>query len=342
VLTGQDLAGWRPAYERPVSRDLVDLVTVHKAGPWSQGPVLLQQLALYGFLDLDNDPAKPFSARLIHQVAEAAKLAFADREAWYGDDPDVPLDDLLGFEYNRQRAALITDQASYELRPGSPGGRAPRLPKLVTTSADLPVRPSAPGLGEPTVRRGDTCHLDVVDRWGNIVSATPSGGWLQSAPHIPEIGFCLGTRAQMFWLEEGLPNSLAPGKRPRTTLSPTLVTAPDTMLALGTPGGDQQDQWQLNVLLRWPAWNLQQAIDAPAWHTTSFPSSFAPRAWSPGELVVEARVGEAVLAELRERGHRVTVSGDWTLGRLSAAAWDGGLLRAAANARGMQGYAVGR
>ena len=342
VLTGQDMAAWRPTYEKPVSYAPSDLVTVHKAGPWSQGPVLLQQLALHGFLDLDGDPAEPVSALLIHQVVEAAKLAFADREAWYGDVPDVPVAGLLAADYNRARAALVADQASYELRPGSPGGRVPRLPLLARAASGRPAPNQAAGLGEPTVRRGDTCHLDVVDRWGNVVSATPSGGWLQSAPCVPGLGFCLGTRAQMFWLEEGLPNTLAPGKRPRTTLSPTLVTAPGRMVALGTPGGDQQDQWQLGVLLRWPARGLQEAIDAPAWHTTSFPSSFAPRAWNPGEVVVEARVGEAVVAELRERGHRVTVAGPWTQGRLSAAAWDRGLLRAAANARGMQGYAVGR
>jgi gamma-glutamyltranspeptidase/glutathione hydrolase len=188
----------------------------------------------------------------------------------------------------------------------------------------------------------------VVDRWGNVVSATPSGGWLQSSPAIPELGFCLGSRAQMFWLEEGLPNSLAPGKRPRITLSPSLVTRrkDGTTVSFGTPGGDQQDQWQLCFWLAHTVGRLglQAAIDSPAWHTTSFPSSFYPRSWRPGEVVVESRLGEANMARLRDRGHEVVDAGPWALGRMSAVAKDGptGLLRAGANPRGMQGYAVGR
>jgi len=207
-------------------------------------------------------------------------------------------------------------------------------------------------VGEPTVTRagataGDTCHVDAVDRWGNIVSATPSGGWLQSSPAIPELGFCLGTRAQMCWLEEGLPASLAPGRRPRSTLSPTLLLRDGVpVLACGTPGGDQQDQWQLCFLLAHlvAGLDLQAAIDAPAWHTNAFPSSFHPRRATPGEVVVESRIGAGVVDELTRRGHRVTVSEPWSLGRLSAVSRDPrtGVLRAAANPRGMQGYAAGR
>src|SRR3982750_1821055 len=181
---------------------------------------------------------------------------------------------------------------------------------------------------------------------GNLVSAPPAGGWLQSSPVIPELGFALGTRAQMFWLEPGLPNSLAPGKRPRTTLTPSLAVRDGVpALAFGTPGGDQQEQWQLCFWLRHvvEGLDLQAAIDAPAWHTTSFPSSFYPRETSPGEVVVESRLGDDAIAELRRRGHDVTVSGPWTLGRLSAVSRDPetGILRAAANPRGMQGYAGG-
>ena len=180
-----------------------------------------------------------------------------------------------------------------------------------------------------------------------MISATPSGGWLQSAPTIPELGFCLGTRAQMTWLQDGLPATLRPGRRPRTTLSPTLVLRDgEPVLACGTPGGDQQDQWQLCFLLGHLAGglDLQAAIDAPAWHTNSFPSSFAPRRAVPGEVVVEDRVGPEVLAELRRRGHQVVVSDGWSLGRLSAVGRDPatGILSAAANPRGMQGYAAGR
>src|SRR5204863_6320683 len=141
-------------------------------------------------------------------------------------------------------------------------GDDPRLPAPVTGAM-------AAGAGEPT-RAGDTCHVDVVDRWGNLVSATPSGGWLWSSPVVPMLGFPLGTRAQMFWLEEGLPNSLEPSKRPRTTLSPTLALRQGELyVAFGTPGGDQQDQWSLLFFLSHVHFglDLQEAIDAPAFHT---------------------------------------------------------------------------
>ena len=195
--------------------------------------------------------------------------------------------------------------------------------------------------------RGDTCHVDVVDRHGNLVSATPSGGWLQSNPVIPELGFPLGTRAQMFWLERDLPNSLRGNKRPRTTLTPSLAFKHgEPYLAFGTPGGDSQDQWTLNFWLNHVHFglDLQAAIDAPTWHTTHFPSSFYPRESHPGEVVVEGRLGESVVSELEERGHRIVVEADWALGRVSAAGVDfeTGMLKAASNPRGMQGYASGR
>jgi gamma-glutamyltranspeptidase/glutathione hydrolase len=208
------------------------------------------------------------------------------------------------------------------------------------------------GAGEPTVMlsgetRGDTCHVDVVDRWGNIVAITPSGGWLQSSPTIPELGFCLGSRLQMTWLESGAPSSLTPGERPRTTLTPTLLLRDGRPVgALGSPGGDQQDQWQLLYLLRTlvGSYSPQQAIDAPALHTTSMPGSFWPRTWTPGGAVVEDRLGNGVIAELERRGHQVTRAGDWELGRLSSVGRDPetGVLSAAANPRGAQGYAAGR
>ncbi len=195
--------------------------------------------------------------------------------------------------------------------------------------------------------QGDTCHLDVVDRWGDMVSATPSGGWLQSNPVVPELGFPLGTRLQMAWLDPGLPGSLTPGRRPRTTLSPSLALRDgQPVMAFGTPGGDQQDQWQLHFLLAVAhgGLDLQAAVDAPGWHTESFPGSFYPRGMRPGTLTVEARTDPAVVAALRRRGHRVTVGGPWSEGRMCAVARDPrtGVLTAAANPRGMQGYAVGR
>ena len=343
LLTGADLHDWQPRYEQPLAVDYHG-ISVLKAGPWSQAPVFLQQLRLLEGFDLEELGHN--SAPYIHVVTECAKLAFADREAWYGDPDfvDVPLDDLLSSEYAHERRKLVDEEAASSLRPGAPAGREPRL-AVVDSTAEFAA---AAGVGEPTRAgaKGDTVHLDVVDRLGNMVSATPSGGWLWGAPVVPELGFCLGTRAQMFWLEEGLPNSLAPGKRPRTTLSPTLVARDGApYLALGTPGGDQQDQWTLHTLLGHLHFNLnlQEAIDAPNHHTDAFPSSFYPRATRPRHVAVEDRVSESTLAGLRTRGHDVEVSPPWSLSRVTAAGRDAdGVLKAGANPRGAQGYAAGR
>jgi gamma-glutamyltranspeptidase/glutathione hydrolase len=248
---------------------------------------------------------------------------------------------------------VVGEQAAWELRPGARAGREPTLPEFVRKGQGVGRQEAAvsAALGEPTVERsgrtrGDTVHVDVVDAHGNIVSATPSGGWLQSSPTIPQLGFCLGSRAQMCWLEEGLPASLAPGKRPRTTLSPSMAVRDGAAVAFGTPGGDQQDQWQLCFWLAHTTGglNLQAAIDSPAWHTAAFPSSFYPRSWEPGEVVLESRMGEENLAELQHRGHGIVNAGPWALGRLSAVSRDEttGFLKAGANPRAMQGYAVGR
>jgi gamma-glutamyltranspeptidase/glutathione hydrolase len=346
VLTGADLAAWRPTYEPAVTQSFRGF-EVAKTNLWGQGPVLLQSLAM---LDrLPDDALDPSTVDGAHVTTEVLKLAFADREAWYGDATGVSVAELLDPAYVEQRLALVGDTASAELRPGSPGGRVPRLAQHVRHGSSAP---GAAGLGEPTVSlsgetRGDTCHLDVVDRWGNIISATPSGGWLQSSPTVPELGFCLGSRMQMFWLDDGLPSSLAPGRRPRTTLSPTLVLRDgQPVYAVGTPGGDQQDQWQLVLLLRLLAGGqeLQQAIDAPMFHTDSLPSSFYPREMEPASLTVEDRMGDDVIDALAARGHRITRAGDWMLGRLSGVSRDpeSGLLAAGANPRANQGYAVGR
>jgi gamma-glutamyltranspeptidase / glutathione hydrolase len=341
LLDGDDLAGWRATVEEPVSVSHHGW-TVCKTGPWGQGPVLLQQLRLLEEVDLVGMGLG--STAYVHTVAECAKLAFADREAWYGDPAafDVPLDGLLDPAYADRRRALVGGEASLELRPGSPDGRAPRLP-----AAGLgPDRAEAlAGSGEPTF--GDTCHVDVVDRHGNLVAATPSGGWLQSSPVVPGLGFCLGTRAQMLWLEEGLASSLRPGTRPRTTLSPSLALRDgEPCLAFGTPGGDAQDQWTLQFFLAHARFglDLQEAIDAPSFQSDHFPSSFWPRRASPGKLVVEAGHHPAAIGGLRERGHLVEVADPWSLGRTCAAGRDPatGFLLAAANPRGRQAYAAGR
>jgi gamma-glutamyltranspeptidase/glutathione hydrolase len=325
-LTGEDMARWHATLEAPATVAYRGL-TVCKTGPWGQGPAALQQLAMLDGIDV----AALGEAELVHVVTEAAKLAFADRDALYGDGA-VQLHHLVSPGYAAERRALIGEEASGELRPGA--GRLPRL--RATTTVAL-------GAGEPT--RGDTVHLDVADRFGNLVSATPSGGWLHSSPTIPSLGWPLGTRAQMFWLEEGLPSSLRPGARPRTTLSPGLVLREgEPWLAYGTPGGDQQEQWALHVLLRHVdrGLDLQAAIDAPEWHTDHLISSFHPRGFAPRSLAVESRFGDAVVADLRRRGHDVTVTGPWELGRVSAVKREHGSVAAAANPRGMQGYAVCR
>jgi gamma-glutamyltranspeptidase/glutathione hydrolase len=370
LLTGHDLATWHARLEAPVSYDYAGL-TVCKTQPWGQGPVFLQQLALLKGFDLDPPAVQPGSAEFVHLAIEAAKLAFADREAWYGDPnfTDVPLTDLLSTSYNDERRQLITDTASAEFLPGRPGGRDIKLPEFTngpfaTDEFDLGDRrrrqrgTGDPGIdpatgeplgraaqAQPQAKRGDTCHLDVADRWGNVVSATPSGGWLQSSPVIPALGFCLGTRGQMFTLTPGLPATIAPGKRPRTTLTPTLALRDgEPYLAFGTPGGDQQDQWTLHFFLNHAVFgmNLQQAIDFPAFHSAHLPSSFYPRESYPLRLDVEERIGRAAVDDLRRRGHDVRVQPPWSLGRISAVARRNGLLYAAANPRGMQGYAVGR
>jgi gamma-glutamyltranspeptidase / glutathione hydrolase len=350
VLTADDMARWTPPVEAPLTYDY-GRYTVCKTGPWGQGPVMLQQLALLKGFDLDRlDPIGP---DFIHLQVECAKLAYADRESFYGD-PDfvpVPMATLLSDAYNAARRKLVAPTASLELRPGSIEGfgAVVKFPERAHAAAGAPAAAAA-GAGEPTVGklggvRGDTVHFDIIDQAGNMVSATPSGGWLQSSPVIPDLGFCLGTRAQMFWLEEGHPAALAPGKRPRTTLTPTLALRDgEPYLGWGTPGGDQQDQWITQMFLHHvhSGFNLQEAIDAPAWHSEHFPSSFWPRAARPGVLVVEGRVPKATVAELERRGHRVEVGPDWSEGRLTAAARDGTRRRAAANPRGMQGYAAGR
>jgi gamma-glutamyltranspeptidase / glutathione hydrolase len=346
LLTAGDMAAWRPGIEAAASYDY-GRYTVCKTQAWGQGPVFLAQLALLAGFDLDA--MGHLSVDYLHTVVECSKLAFADREAWYGDAPGVTElhHQLLATDYNEARRRLVSDVASNELRPGSLDGRLPRLPRRGAVAGAASI---AGGVGEPTVQasgetRGDTCHIDVVDAAGNLVSATPSGGWLQSSPYIPDLGFCLGSRAQMFWLDPGLPSSLTPGRRPRTTLSPSIALRDgEPWLAFGTPGGDQQDQWSLAFFLAivHGHHDLQAAIEAPSYHSDHFPSSFAPRLAMPGRLAVEDRIGATAIAELRRRGHDVVEAGPWSLGRMSAVGREGNIRLGAANPRGGQGYAAGR
>jgi gamma-glutamyltranspeptidase/glutathione hydrolase len=324
-LSGADLAAWEATVE-PVAAYEYRGLTVCKTLPWAAGPVGLQQLALLAGYDL----AELSEAELVHVVTECAKLAFADRDALYGD-ADVRLDILLSDEYSDERRKLVGEDAAEHVAPGY--GRLPKLARGVAGA----------GTGEPG--RG-TVHLDIADRFGNMISATPSGGWLQSSPVIPALGWPLGTRAQMFWLEEGLPSSLRPGTRPRTTLCPGLALRDGKpYLAWGTPGGDQQEQWALHAFLRHAdlGLDLQAAIDAPEFHTDHLIASFYPRGIDPRSLALEGRFGSRTVADLQRRGHDVKLWPNWSLGRVAAVAReDDGLLKAAANPRGMQGYAVGR
>ncbi|PYE87913.1 gamma-glutamyltransferase family protein [Phyllobacterium leguminum] len=352
ILTADDMARWSATYETPLTYDYHGW-TVAKTGPWGQGPAFLQTLALLEETDIAAmDTAGP---DFVHTTIEAMKLAFADREVYYGD-PDfvtVPMEHLLSESYNAERRKLMGSTASPSLEPGWVAGyEAQRERAIAQFRYAGATKKDTHGAGEPTMahlrteKRGDTVHIDVIDRFGNMVSATPSGGWLQSSPIIPELGFALNTRAQMFWLEEGLPSSLAPRKRPRTTLTPSLALLDGKpRMVFGTPGGDQQDQWQMLLFLRrvHHGLNLQESIDLPLFHTMHFPSSFYPREAILKRLVIERSIGAPAIEELRKRGHDVEVVDEWTVGRLTAAErMENGLLKAAATPRLMQAYAVGR
>lgn len=348
VLAPEDMANWRASYETPLNLEYEGW-TVSKTHAWGQGPVMLQALALLKGFDLGA--MDPNGGEFVHTVIEAMKLAYADREAYYGDPghSDIPLDVLLSEGYNAARRKLITSDASLKQRPGRVPGFEHLADAYLERSAwDFEVGPvvaQEPTMSHLTEKRGDTVHLDVIDRWGNMVAATPSGGWLQSNPVIPGLGFPLNSRAQMFWLEHGLPNALAPGRRPRTTLSPSLAEKDGVRMVFGTPGGDQQDQWQLIWFLRFVHFGmgLQACMDAPLFHTTHFQGSFFPREVRPGELMIEPEVGPDTIADLQARGHKIIVADPWSVGRMTAALRESdGTLRAAATPRLMQAYAVGR
>jgi len=363
LLRYDDLAGWQAKYEEPATVEF-GRYTVAKCGPWSQGPVFLQQLSMLKHAGLEGHA--PDSAAWVHKVAESAKLGFADRLAWYGDPDfvDVPLADLLSDTYGETRWRHVRDTSAKALMPGAPGRRLPLLPDLAAAKRTLKASDIRFGVGEPTFAElpppekwaehelfvGDTCHVDVIDRHGNMVSATPSGGWLSSSPVIPDLGFSINTRLQITWLDDGVPGQVAPRKRPNSTLSPSLALRDgEPYLAFGTPGGDQQDQWSLIFFLRHAlhGMNLQEAIDFPSWHVNHFPASFWPRDTVLNRITLESRFPKETIEGLRARGHDVVVGEPWSEGRLAACArerdsngrW---ILKAAANPRGMQGYAVGR
>ncbi len=331
LLTKDDFAAWQPEVGEPVSVEYHGL-TVYKCGPWTQGPVFLQQLRLLDGFDLLKLGHN--SAAYIHTVVEAAKLAFADRERFYGDPKfvDVPLKMLLSAEYADERRKLIDPKkASLEMRPG-------HGPKTEPEETAVP-----PGY---EVHRADTTHTCAADKHGNLMAATCSGGWIPSSPVVPGLGFPMGTRGQMFWLDPHQATALQPRKRPRTTLTPSLALKDGKpFMVFGTPGGDQQDQWTLQFFLNHVVFgmNLQAAIDAPTFHSIHFPSSFYPRDAHPGGLVLEGRIPEATRKELEARGHKVRETGDWANGKVMAAQLDEkqGVVSGAVSPRGQIGYVMG-
>jgi gamma-glutamyltranspeptidase/glutathione hydrolase len=322
LLTKEDCAAWKPTLEEPASIDYHGL-TVYKCGPWTQGPVFLQQLRLLEGYDLPKLGHN--TASYVHTVIEASKLAFADRERFYGDPKfvDVPLPMLLSRDYAAERRKLIDPKkASLEMRPG-------HGPKSVPEDVK----------GRPETYRGDTTHTCAADAKGNLMAATPSGGWLPSSPVVPGLGFPMGTRGQLFYLDSHHANVIAPHKRPRTTLTPSLVLKDGKpFMVFGTPGGDQQDQWTLQFFLNYVDFgmNLQEAIDAPSAHSAHFPSSFYPHDAHAGAISVEGRIPEATRKELEARGHKVRTSGDWTHGKVMAVQFDAksGVLSGAVSPRG--------
>jgi gamma-glutamyltranspeptidase/glutathione hydrolase len=337
LLEVDDLAAFETKVETPVAVQYRGY-EVFKCGPWSQGPVFLQQLRLLEGYDL---PALGHNtAAYIHLVTEAAKLAFADREAYYGD-PDfvpVPLKELFSEEYTAGRRTLIDpDRASLELRPGDPANGAP-------------LRPGQGPLVGREWQRG-TVHVAVVDRHRNLVAATPSGAWIAGSPVVEGLGFPLTSRIQVFYLDHHHPNALAPRKRPRTTLTPSLVLRDgEPFMAFGTLGLDQQDQWTLQFFLNVVEFGmpLQEAIEAPKFSSKHFPSSIYPHTAEPGVLRVEGRVPYEVRRALQAKGHQIVTQPDWVEGYVVGVQvdTDHGVVYGGADPRGvlstlLPAYAIG-
>ena len=304
VFTYEDLASYHGAIEKPVTTNFHGY-DVYKAGPWNQGPVLLQTLNILEGVDLRTSGAN--TADYIHSVHEAIKLAYADRNAYYGDPAfaQVPMAGLLSKAYAAERRALIGSQASLEQRVGDPF----RFDAEVKAPS---ARYTPHAQGTPTRSSpGDTTCVDVVDKDGNLFSATPSSGWLLGGAFVAgDTGVPMSNRMTVFDLDPLSPNVLVGGKRPRTTLTPTLVLKDGKpFLAISTPGGDSQDQQILNVLLQMIVFgkDIQDAIEAPRVNSLHPFGSFDNHLSDPGLLEIEDRVPEAVRAALTARGHRLKV-----------------------------------
>jgi gamma-glutamyltranspeptidase / glutathione hydrolase len=297
LLRASDMANYHPKLDEPRSTSYRGY-TIEKPGFWTQGPVMLEALNILEGFDLKSMGHN--SPKYLHTVIEAVKLAFADRDRYYGD-PDfskIPEETLLSKDYAAERRKLIDpDHASMESRPGSFGGPI-QMPSSTT----------------PTSGIADTTCANAVDAQGNVFSATPSGAWLPSVI-AGDTGIPLGTRLQSFVTTPGHPNMLAPGKRPRVTLSPTIVLKDGKpVLALSTPGGDNQDQALLQTLLNIIDFGMspQAAVESPRFQTEHFYASFANHEFIPGKLNVESRLPRETVEALIALGHKVNVAGAWS------------------------------
>ena len=349
LLSYEDLADWRATVEEPVVFNYRGL-DVHKCPPWTQGPAFLQQLAILEGFDLSK--LRHNSAEYLHTWIESAKLAFADREAYYGDPlfDEVPLDVLLSKQYGDARRDLIGDSASLEMRPGDVGSGVPHYATVDVAEDNrralgLASR-QAKDLELTDVHEGDTTQLDAVDREGNMVASTTSGGGFASSPVIAGLGFPISTRGQMFYLNPDRPNALAPRKRPRTTLTPSLVTKRgEPFMVFGTPGGDSQEQLTMQFFLNYVEFDMdiQEALDAPTVSSRHFPSSFYPRNAHPGRVVIDSRIPRKVVAELERRGHEVDMADAWSGGKVLAIHYNphSGVIVGGASPKGKIGYAIG-
>lgn len=348
LLTYEDMAEWQAEIEEPVSYEYRGL-DVYKCSSWTQGPVFLQQLAILENFDLAGMGHN--TAEYLHTWIECANLAFADREAYYGDPKidNVPFEVLLSKEYGRQRSQLIGSEACLELRPGQINHQVNEY-MLVDVLADnrraLALLSADKKIDLPGNHIGDTTHLDAVDSTGNMVSSTPSGAWIPSSPVIEGLGFPLGTRGQMFYLDPRRPNALAPHKRPRATLTPSLVLKDGKpYMVFGTPGGDSQDQWTLQFFLNVVDFgmDLQKALDEPTVHSGQFPSSFYPRIATSGEVMAENRIPEDVIQSLINKGHKVSLSDSYSHGKVMGIRFhpESGLIEGAVSVKGVVGYAFG-
>jgi gamma-glutamyltranspeptidase / glutathione hydrolase len=335
LLSAEDLAEYRSPVGPPERRRFGDL-EVFTCGAWCQGPVLLQTLALLEGADLAGLGHN--SADYVHYVIEALKLAFADREAYYGDPAavEVPLAALISAEYAAlRRKSIRSDRAWPEMPPagvlGAERGRG---------FGYFP-----PASGDP-VPEPDTSYVCVADRHGNLFSATPSDGSYGS-PVVPGTGLIPSNRGSQSRPDPRHPSGVAPGKRPRLTPNPALaIKSGSRFMPFGTPGGDVQTQAMLQVLLNRFVFGqeLQSAIESPRFASYSYPSSFAPFDYYPGRLAIEARIAEPVVADLARRGHQIHRWPDWTwiAGAVCAIEFDKrrGVIEAGADPR-RAAYALG-